>query len=411
MNAIISDCLENARFIHLVIIGISATIIVFAISPRESRAYESAIVELNVLHNVDLNSLRDYVHRAAANSGSSTFKENVEEFIRKSRLAVADSVDLSTNAAVPVIFKYPSLDAPLAEVDKYFNSDHFIYVFEPNTSELQEQLAESLASVKLERKDAGRKGDSFALTKVTLKDDSNRYNLEAMQKAVDEFRGTSKDTIPATALFDIEIRTDAGESVRARQLSGYLVPLKEKTFKVWFREQPTFKDLVLTSPENPETYSVFPKLHVVWNEVLTATPNGALVTLEDKRKSGRQQVSFLGLSVEESIAIIAGPAALLMTMLYLFVHLRHIASFSEPHREELKSYPWIALFPDRMSRALTLASLVALPLLANSILLVRSWTAKRPIEWFALVLSILAIICGVRLSTNILRLGRQLRSA
>jgi len=159
MNAIISDCLENARFIHLVIIGISATIIVFAISPRESRAYESAIVELNVLQNVDLNSLRDYVHRAAANSGSSTFKENVEEFIRKSRLAVADSVDLSTNAAVPVIFKYPSLDAPLAEVDKYFNSDHFIYVFEPNTSELQEQLAESLASVKLERKDAGRKGD------------------------------------------------------------------------------------------------------------------------------------------------------------------------------------------------------------------------------------------------------------
>lgn len=364
-----------------------------------------------MLQTVDLNSLRDYVHRAAAHSGSNAFKENVEEFLRESHLAVADSVDLSTNAAVPVIFKYPPLDASLVEVDKYFNSDHFIYVFEPNTTELKEQLAESLTSVKLERKDAGRKAKSFAVTKVTLKDDSSQVQIEQMQKAVDEVGGTSPESIPANALFDLEIRTDLGESVRSRQISGRLVPLDEETFKVWFRRQPAFKDLAITSPENPETYAVFPKLHVVWNEVLTATPNGALVALEDKRKSGRQQVSFLGLSVEESIAIIAGPAALLMTMLYLFVHLRHIASFSEAHGEELKSYPWIALFPDKMSRALTLASLVALPLLANSILLVRSWTAKRPIEWFALVLAIFSIICGVRLSINILRLGRQLKSA
>lgn len=409
MSAIISDCLENARFIHLVIVGISATVIVFAISPRQSLTYESAIVELNTLHKLDLNGLNEYVERAVADQQSNTFKESVQEFLKESRLAVADSVKLDAGSALPVIFKYPPLAAPLTEVDKYFYSEHSIYLFEPNTQELKEQLQEVLASVKLERKSAGRKVESFVLTKITLKGEQIR--MEEMQKAVEEFRGRPEEGVPVVALFDAEIKTDAGESVRAQQLSGHLVPLKGKGFKEWFRGQPMFKDLVIESPDKPDAYAVFPKLHLVWNEVLTLTPDGALVALEDKKKSGRQQVSFLGLSVEENIAIIAGPAALLMTVLYLFVHLRHIASFTAAHNEDLKSYPWVALFPDNLSRVLTCVSLVGLPMLANTVLLARSWTSAQPIKWIALIFAIASVVYGVKLSLKIIRLGRRLTTS
>jgi hypothetical protein len=99
-----------------------------------------------------------------------------------------------------------------------------------------------------------------------------------------------------------------------------------------------------------------------------------------------------------------------MTVLYLFVHLKHIASFTEAHKKELKGYPWIALFPDKLSRVLTSASLVGLPTLANTILIVRSWASTGPIQWIALIFATISLIYGVGLSLKIIRLGRHLRS-
>jgi hypothetical protein len=402
------DCLQNARFIHLVIIGICATIIVFAISPRQTTTYGAAIRELKQLEGLDLNALHSYVRQAVAEDDNQDFKILVENFAQQAHVSISDTVNLNTVATLPYIFKYPPMSEPLVEVEKYFKAEHQIFVFRPDAQELKEQLNQVVSSIASDRQAALSK--TFVLTKVDLNNEQSR--IEDLQKDVDDYYGDPKGGIPSTATFEVEIKSDTGYSSRLQRISGRLFPLNGNGFKQWFLGQEQAKQLVGPIPGSREEYRIlFPNLRPVWNEVLTATPDSALVLLEDKRKKAQQQVSFLGLTVDEGIVVVVGPIAVLLTTIYLLVYVKHIRTLADRNREKLLQFGWVGLFPDRLSEALTYSSIVLLPLLANSMLLIRAWTSARFIEWLAAVSIILTAVCSISLITHIKSLKRQMRES
>lgn len=401
------DCLQNSRFIHLVLIGICATIIIFAISPRQTDVYASSINELRQLESLDMNNLHSYVRQAVAEDNNQDFRTLVEEFANQSHVSISDTVNLNTVTTLPYVFKYPPMNEPLTEVEKYFRSDHKIFVFRPDHQELREQLNQVAASVGSDKKE--RLSKTFTLTKVNLNNEQTR--IEDLQKDIDNYYGdTIWNGIPSTATLEVEIKSDTGYSSRLQRISGRLFPLSQKSFKDWFVGQDQSKQLYGQFPGSSEEHLIlFPKLRQVWNEVLTATPDNALVLLEEKRKKAQQQVSFLGLTVDEGIVIVVGPIATLLTTIYLLVYVKHIRSLAPENAEKLNQFGWVALFPDQISKSLTFISIIALPLIANSILLIRAWTSVRLIEWLAGLSIILTLIFGYQLYLQIKNLRRQMK--
>jgi hypothetical protein len=84
---------------------------------------------------------------------------------------------------------------------------------------------------------------------------------------------------------------------------------------------------------------------------------------EEKRALARdkQKVSSLGVEVRGEIAAVLAPLAALILVVALFVHLKNIRPINDEELLVVASFPWIGLFPDRLSRILTTISVILVP--------------------------------------------------
>ena len=113
-----------------------------------------------------------------------------------------------------------------------------------------------------------------------------------------------------------------------------------------------------------------PYLSRVWDEVATADVATAEALLRRKaaeaEKASDREVNLVGINVRERLIGILAPSTILLLLLYLYVHVAHIravATVEAPH--EIRTFPWVALFPDVLSRVLTAVSLSLLPVIAG----------------------------------------------
>ena len=119
-------------------------------------------------------------------------------------------------------------------------------------------------------------------------------------------------------------------------------------------------------------------------ELADMTVPAAQREMANRRSAASQYVSLVGVSVPQGLAIVAAPAATLLLLMYMLVHLRRCLSAP---RDVL----WIAVFPDRLSRRLTDASIAILPLAANLTLALRDLRVREVAWWAGMALTALGL--------------------
>ena len=207
------------------------------------------------------------------------------------------------------------------------------------------------------------------------------------------------------------------------RIHGDFVTLKDATFAGWVARQGT--------PETQGTASVVidraagsaslaPPLVAGLEQIGTLSLDDAQQKLDRQQEEARerQHVSLLGVEVPAALALLAAPLTLLILLTYLLSHIRHVrhighvrpelppagASVAAAGDPILRTFPWIGLFDDAQSRAFTIASIVALPLLANVWLLARLSQSWSWIWLLALVLSFAATVQSVIVIRDVTRL-------
>lgn len=155
---------------------------------------------------------------------------------------------------------------------------------------------------------------------------------------------------------------------------------------------------------------LFPHLDVLWSQVAHLSPAQAAEQLSVKTMQSRQSLSIGGLSIDERVVAVAGPATVLSVSVYLLVNLimlrTTLASASQAVREPLH-FPWFCLHEDRLSRMLTWMTIALLPSLSIYLAL---RTADGQWDWGrAFGVSALCIVLAcVYISLGVIRQIKQL---
>ena len=140
---------------------------------------------------------------------------------------------------------------------------------------------------------------------------------------------------------------------------------------------------------------LFIHLKELQNQIGSMSLPEALKFLQDKIDSTKSEVSLLGFSLEERIVIWVGPTVILVLLLFLLVHVKHLHLIWSTSDIIAKTFPWMPLFSGRLSRLLTFASIVCLPVVSNIMLLVRSNEWSEPAAYWGSMLTIAILFCGV----------------
>lgn len=118
-------------------------------------------------------------------------------------------------------------------------------------------------------------------------------------------------------------------------------------------------------------------LQHVWPEIRFMKRDEAIRDVEAKASKSRQTVSLLGLTIDEDLATMGGPLAFLISMAFLFLHIRHIRSITEIAPELLRHYPWPLLFPGLGGQVAAMLLFIIIPGAALGSFLVRAWLSPQ----------------------------------
>jgi hypothetical protein len=157
----------------------------------------------------------------------------------------------------------------------------------------------------------------------------------------------------------------------------------------WIESQATLKGL--TQSVNGQQ-TLFPHLRPVWNDVRTSTINGAIVILNRKKVESKKTMSVLGLTAHEEIVVLVAPLITFCVIIYLLTHMLHICSIADQNLDVLSKFPWIVLFRGFLSRALTYGSLLFLPAIANTVIIIRAWDIRSSFTWIGFLLAMGSLI-------------------
>jgi hypothetical protein len=150
-----------------------------------------------------------------------------------------------------------------------------------------------------------------------------------------------------------------------------------------------------------------------WENISSESPEKVSSDFESRLNSaGRASVSLFGMAVDQRIVLFAGPIAVLIASLYLLSLLRmFIISLdrSQLPKTSLKAYPWIGLFRDSLSNALS-SGLVVLPPVASALLVIK-YHAWDPATVVAIILTIILIFVCVEIDRAVLKLRRLFAAA
>jgi hypothetical protein len=135
----------------------------------------------------------------------------------------------------------------------------------------------------------------------------------------------------------------------------------------WFKKE-TFGQKVLDS----RTGQVFPHLKLFWEKVNGLTLQEATIFLQEQiEASTRGTLSFFGIPLERSLAILAGPVISFSILLFLCLHIRHFRIVSDGV-DDVPRYPFVLLFKGALGALLvTYITVFVLPVTANVELLRR----------------------------------------
>lgn len=385
------ETLKSIRLVHNVLLALCAAILGFALSPNETSHYDELTRALEQFQTTL------HVSETEWNSHVDEVIEAQTQFSAKLRSAL-DALDIKEptkirpSALIPVEYAARSVveneGSTLQQIIDSLEGEASARVFKPDNFQAEIQswlqpfrsLGAELFAVRLSGvQGAGRPAlECYWDLKVASQTyTANQSRVQAdMQQLI----------IPPRI-------TDSGDSVTVdvdARIHGDYTPIDGETFGRFLltRIQPEGS----TGKASPNKSAV-PDVLLAATEIRGMDIPQALKYVEEKRKEflEKQNVSLFGVKVSATTATVLGPLATLVVHLGLLSYLLNaLRLVSEP--DASAAFPWIGVFPDRLSKTLSIISVVVFPSAVNFALLRRVWSPQFFSWWVGVTLTAVATI-------------------
>ncbi|MEL6216994.1 MAG: hypothetical protein AAFR79_00790 [Pseudomonadota bacterium] len=393
-----ADSLKTARTGGLASVGLCAALLIFT-SSLSLVDYDRAIEELVAVESVELDEISTFSPLQTSFDAT-----HGEEARRSAEIVIGAlrSIDVVANSRqwpidpTGIFIDELDKDSSLSHWNRFFLSKpRDIGVFFPDQDALEEVVVENFWSayrstfgnaVGYDLDDAEVDVVSFSANRIDgqISDESA---LEAMEQN-SEFRGLMVLRLVA------DERRQGDDFVSPWlefRVPGRIEVLRNFSPLGHYTEALNNHARTAASEAIEETGSPFNASVAFWADIADLTPTLALEALVEKRAESEDssKLEVWGLAIPSGLMAFAAPPLILISVLYPFVHIGHIYRRREGFSATIKTFGWIYLFPDPLSRVLTFLSLVILPTGSVGYLLVRLWDSV------ATEIAILAVGCIV----------------
>lgn len=350
-----NETLKTIRLIHQILIIASAALLAFALSPYNATHYRSAISELTLLKRLEI---KGYVEFAGNVAQDDVMKDDAEAW--KTLIVRSSKMSPSANFKMHPSFyaERPVGDATMEDYRRFFEEKNRIeYVYAGANGDISE--IEKTFSIIPTQSISSVSDIWFKLPQEIPRVGVNPLDRNDLAIA----NPISPETIIKYEVW-VSREGEVGSSMYPGEVDTIAWKRIDDTYGMqWLRLQSEiYSGLVQTRGE----YEVlFPGVKEYWNYVSTMTPTQALQFLQEKSDSSQKALTFLGLAVPKLITVWAGPLILSMITLFFISHVKHLNREAGGNVSFIKTFPWIALFPDSLSRVLTIFSIAIFPIISS----------------------------------------------
>jgi hypothetical protein len=331
----VEESLKSARSVHLVLFASCAAVALFAASPRQIDKYVKAREELEALRAIDLGELVGYENELIIRHTSSV------EWLKPSNLFPGGYITASMRPEdlFPITYDAPAAktlpnEGTIEDWLKFFDSKHPVSIVIPNPKDQAfREFLQALAD--------------FAKTKPKPELQSFSFKSEETDRSL---------RLPAYAVCG-EDQNRLG-TVFDKNVSGEDTLISTDAFRPWLSSAESVRPLRKISPS---TGPWLDNLRSVRNEISGLKLAEVARYFEGRVISVDRKINVLGATIDEPLAIVGGPVAVLLPLIYLLLLCWHVARFPLRTLTAVSGYPWIVLFPGWHGAAVRAVS-AALPI-------------------------------------------------
>ena len=387
------DLIKSCRLIHNLVMGVCAAIIAFSLTPDPAETYRRAQKEVQAVQTLKRQTYSDYVLQRLAKHRSDQAEFDHLPFAPPGRDFVLNKYTIEPETYI----SWPESDSKVLQIIEFFEGDNRAIEYGPgDEQELQIGVRKALNDPHADPipKTARLEKATFVPANDVPTVQVGEHKLLTKDLPADQLGGSVdlsvKDRLPNHDIHLFGRRTDPMRSVQEYQIDDANLAGE------WLEKASGIYDRVST--ESPERKVLFPGLKAARSEIEAQTLSGAARILQDKLDAVKREIHFLGLTIEESIAVWVAPTILLLLLSYFYAHLSNLKRRRFSAGETLQNAAWIALFPGTISAVLTYTSIAILPILSTLALLrrlghIHEWTTRAAIA-VCFFMATMAILCG-----------------
>jgi hypothetical protein len=307
------ELIKSCRLLHHVIIGISAAIIAFAMTPDPGEAYKAALREIAVLKTLD-----EKAYAAYAKGRLTARREELASFKGTKLSSEGPDFVLNIYSVRPEVYlEWPLSTAPLHQIIQFYDGGSQAVEYGPGQeNELQGAFQKALrdSSQIPIPKSATLNSAAFVLPSTIPRRKFGDESLLGRAPSADENSGQ-------IALYYKSVTPEGSQEMsrytsKLKSMEEYSV--EDNLPLAWLKSQPNLLPEISMSTGGHEVF--FPAIKASLNEIEGFSFIEGSKVLQDKLDSMKHEIKVLGLSVEERIAVWAAPAVLFCVVLYFYVH-------------------------------------------------------------------------------------------
>lgn len=360
----LSELGKASKLLHQLIIAACAAMIAFALTPDPADNYRKALAEVQTLEGFTREQYSKYVldrlkgrRKELADFEKMPFTEPGPDFL------------VNKYTVQPATYISWPTDAPIAEVVTFFEGNNEAVQYGPGEErELRSAISaasQDASQTPIPRTASLQDADLIIPSSVARIHVGDLFLLE--KKLAAEARPIevrlSYDSDTAKGSSDTARYTPPLHSVEEYRLGHVNLALD------WLRSQGAEFQRI-SSTLGGRTI-LFPGIKNALPEIEASPLRAATGKLQDKIDSMRHDIHFLGLTIEERIAVWAGPAILLAVLLYFYAHFYEFARVYRELSPVTNQAAWVVVLPGPVSSSLSYASIAAMPVLASVLLMWR----------------------------------------
>lgn len=352
----VDEFLRTCRLHHRTLVVVCVTALLFGLTPLDTRRLNQAIEEAELLSNVDFANLLNEATR-----GHDEAKPYIDKITATLSSLEIGYVGSAYQVLFGNIYSIPRADATIDTLRRYILKGQSANFPIPQVDDLWfDRIKQSLIDQGLHNKQ---------LTRL-------KYNAEG-----------------------VRLRSPGGvtNTVALKSWGSKKIKVQADLVKVIQRDSKNGKLIQARKGNNP---IVFPYLQAFWQEVRDLAPREAVAYLVNRKTNTTENITSLGVSIPANLAIFTVPLATFFLALFLYLYIMKLVelvkSVEDVNTEE-QIFPWLAIFKGWKSQTLTFFSNPVLPLLANVIIIRRSWhSSSFFVILLAIILTLLTMFLGFR---------------